>query len=122
MQVNAFVLNVTSEQPEALRHFYGNIVCLPPAPDVSAFAFRVGGAFFSIDGHSEVHGATKEPQRYLINFIVDDLAAEQARLEAQGVPFIRRAGQQVWDGQRAALISTFLDPDGNYCQLVQLNH
>ena len=120
MQVKAFILTITSAQAATLRGFYRDVVCLPPAPSVSAFAFHVGGGFFSIDGHSEVHGPAKEPQCYLINFLVDDLAAEQARLEAQGVPFIRRAGQQAWDDQRAALISTFLDPDGNYCQLVQL--
>jgi hypothetical protein len=120
MQVNAFLLNLTSDQPAALVHFYRDVVCLPPAPGVSDTAFQVGGGFLTIDGHSAVHGPAKEPQRYLINFLVDDLAAEQERLEAQGVPFIRRAGQQVWDDEHAAGISTFLDPDGNYCQLVQL--
>lgn len=123
MQVREFILNLTSGQPEALRQFYRDVVGLPPAPGVSEFAFRVGGGFFSIDGHSEVDGAAREPQRYLINFLVDDLAAEQARLERQNVPFIRRAGAQEWDNdERAAVISTFLDPDGNYCQLVQLKH
>ena len=120
MEISAFLLNLTSDQPEALWRFYRDVVGLPPAPGVSAAAFRVGGGFLSIDGHSAVHGPAKEPQRYLINFLVDDLAAEQTRLEAQGVPFIRRAGQQEWDDHRAAAISTFLDPDGNYCQLVQL--
>ena len=42
-------------------------------------------------------------------------AAEQSRLEEQGVKFIRTAGKEYWGG----VISTFLDPDGNYCQLVQ---
>ena len=51
----------------------------------------------------------------LINFFVDDLAAEQARLEGLGVKFIRTAGREEWGG----VISTFLDPDGNYCQLIQ---
>jgi len=60
-----------------------------------------------IDGHSETKGATKEPQRMLVNFFVDDL---------QGVTFIRTAGREEWGG----VISTFLDPDGNYCQLIEL--
>ncbi len=120
MLVNEFVLNITSERPEDLRRFYRDDVCLPPAPGVSEFAFKVGGGFFSVDGHSEVHGPASEPQRYLINFVVDDLAVEQARLEAQGVAFIRRAGEQEWDTGPGAVISTFVDPDGNYCQLVEL--
>jgi predicted enzyme related to lactoylglutathione lyase len=51
----------------------------------------------------------------LLDFFVDDLAAEQKRLEAAGVKFIRTAGKEPWGG----VISTFLDPDGNYCQLIE---
>jgi predicted enzyme related to lactoylglutathione lyase len=51
----------------------------------------------------------------LVNFFVDDLQAEQSRLEGQGVRFIRTAGREEWGG----VISTFLDPDGNYCQLIE---
>ncbi len=46
---------------------------------------------------------------------MDDLKAEQARLEAQGVQFIRKEGKEFWGG----VISTFLDPDGNYAQLME---
>lgn len=120
MHVNEFVLNITSDQAEDLRRFYREVVCLPPAPGVSEFTFKAGGGYFSIDGHSEVHGPAKEPQRYLINFLVDDLIAEQQRLAAQGVTFIRTAGREEWGAAYGAAISTFLDPDGNYCQLVEL--
>ncbi len=51
----------------------------------------------------------------LINFFVDDLKAEQERLEKQDVTFIRSAGREPWGG----VISTFQDPDGNYCQLIE---
>ena len=88
---------------------------LPPKPEIGDFAFDAAGAGFIIDGHSETKGATKEPQRMLINFFVDDLKAEQRRLEQQGVRFIRTAGREPWGG----VISTFLDPDGNYCQLIE---
>jgi predicted enzyme related to lactoylglutathione lyase len=46
---------------------------------------------------------------------VEDVAAEQARLEAQGVEFIRKQGREYWGG----IISTFLDPDGNYAQILE---
>jgi predicted enzyme related to lactoylglutathione lyase len=117
MKVNQFLLNVTSEQPEKLMSFYRDVVGLPNEPGMGEGAFKVGegNAVLIIDGHSEVHGPAKEPQRYLIDFMVDDLAAEQQRLEAQGVQFIRTAGKQDWGG----VISTFLDPDGNYCQLIE---
>jgi predicted enzyme related to lactoylglutathione lyase len=115
MQVNGFILNITSEQPAALTAFYRDVVGLQPNPDMGETAFVAGETPFIIDGHSEVHGPTREPQRVLMNLMVDDLAAEQKRLEAAGVKFIRSAGREPWGG----IISTFLDPDGNYCQLIE---
>ncbi len=115
MKVNSLVINVTSEDPDRLTTFYRDVVGLPKNPDVGEGAFDVGGATFLVDGHSETKGPTKEPQRVLINFFVDDLKAEQERLEGQGVKFIRSAGREPWGG----VISTFLDPDGNYCQLIE---
>jgi predicted enzyme related to lactoylglutathione lyase len=115
MQIPQFILNVTSEDPQRLGDFYRDVVQLPPAP-IGEHAFTVGeGANFIIDGHSETKAEAKEPYRVLINFMVDDLKAEQARLEAQGVQFIRKEGREYWGG----LISTFLDPDGNYAQLME---
>ena len=115
MKVNSCVVNVTSEDPARLTAFYRDVVALTPNPSFGEFAFDAGGTPFLIDGHSESKGATKEPQRVLINFFVDDLAAEQKRLEKRGVEFIRSAGKEEWGG----VISTFLDPDGNYCQLIE---
>jgi predicted enzyme related to lactoylglutathione lyase len=115
MQVNQFILNVTSEDPERLGTFYRDVVQLQPA-EIGEYAFSVGGgATLIIDGHSETKGKSKEPHRTLINFMIDDLASEQARLEALGVPFIRKAGREYWGG----VISTLLDPDGNYAQLME---
>lgn len=50
-----------------------------------------------------------------MNLFVNDVAAEQARLEKQGVQFIRSQGREFWGG----IISTFIDPDGNYAQLIE---
>src|SRR5256885_16534991 len=55
--------------------------------------FRAGGAAFLVDGHSEVKGKVKEPQRILLSFSVSDVAAEQERLQAQGVEFVRVANE-----------------------------
>ncbi len=68
-----------------------------------------------IDAHSDVKGSTKEPARVLMSCFVADLAAEQKRLEGRGVKFIRTAGKEAWGG----VISTFVDPDGNYLQLIE---
>ena len=123
MKVSSFILNITSEQPDRLKAFYRDTVQLAPNPDIGEDgAFKVGeGASFVIDGHSETIGPAKEPQRALINFWVDtpdDVVAERERLEAAGVTFIRKEGTEYWGG----VISTFLDPDGNYCQLMSMKH
>lgn len=115
MNVTSFNVNVTSEHPDRLAAFYRDIVGLEVEPNMGEGAFRVAGAHFMIDGHSEIRGDTKEPQRALFNFFVEDLAAEQARLESEGVKFIRTAGVEYWGGK----ISTFVDPDGNYSQLIE---
>jgi predicted enzyme related to lactoylglutathione lyase len=115
MKVSTLLINLTSEDPALMKAFYEDIVELPKREGMGDGAFAIGDATLSIDGHSETHGKAKEPQRVLIDFFVDDLAAEQARLEARGVEFIRKAGREYWGG----VISTFLDPDGNYCQLIE---
>ena len=115
MKVNSFLINLTSEKPDAMKAFYADVVGLEREMDMGDGAFKAGGAVLSIDGHSDTKGGTKEPQRVLIDFFVDDLKAEEARLEKQGVKFIRSAGKEYWGGS----ISTFLDPDGNYCQLIE---
>ena len=116
MNVNQIIININSDQPAALMAFYRDVVGLPPHPDSNRESTLIaGGAELVFDSHSEVHGRTPQPQRILLNLFVDDLAAEQARIEAQGVTFTRTAGREPWGG----VISTFADHDGNYCQLIE---
>ena len=116
MKVNGLILNVNSEQPERLVAFYRDTVGLEPHPDMGPGAFSVAGSFFTIDGHSEVHGPTKESPRVLIDLMVDDIDAEESRLRSAGVEFIRSKGEEYWGG----IISTVKDPDGNYCQIMSM--
>ncbi|MEX2372723.1 MAG: VOC family protein [Dehalococcoidia bacterium] len=118
MDVTSFSITINSTDPERLLGFYRETVGLTENPEADGGGFRlVEGATLYVDGHREISGPTKEPARVLVNFFVDDLKAEQARLEAAGVEFIRKEGREFWGG----VISTFLDPDGNYCQLMEFN-
>ncbi|MGD9934968.1 MAG: VOC family protein [Dehalococcoidia bacterium] len=103
-----------SGDPERLRLFMRDVVGLSDDLAAPGSPFIVGGTAIYISSHSEVHGPSTEPARLLISFFVDDLAAEQRRIEGHGVQFIRTAGREDWGG----LISTFPDPDGNYLQLI----
>ena len=114
MEVTGFAIGITSEQPEALTEWYRDTLELPVNEAMGGAAFNVGGAQLLIDGHSETTGPTKEPQRVLINMLVDDLGAEHQRLLAKGVTFIRDPERDLH-----GLFATFLDPDGNYLQLVE---
>ena len=79
MKTTSFVINVTSDQKEAMTAFYRDVVELAPNPNIGEGAFEIApGATFIIDGHSETKGKTKEPQRVLINFVVEDLSTEEA--------------------------------------------
>ena len=115
MKANMLVTNITSGDPERLTAFYKDVVGLPHDENSGGFGISES-ALFAIDGHSETSGPTKEPTRVLISFFVDDIAAEEARLKAAGVEFIRSQGKEEWGGT----FSTFVDPDGNYVQLGQM--
>ena len=119
MHVNHFVVSVNSADPERLVTFYRDVVGLEPAPEVTPGAFRVGSSQFIdfiVESHDAISGPTAEPARVFLNFMVDDAAAEHARLKAQGVPFSRDASPEPGFG----VIATFSDPDGNTCQLMQM--
>lgn len=108
-------LNLGSERPERLIAFYRDVVGLTPAPEMSPGAFALGQSYLIVSAHDEVRGPATDAKRCLINFVVDDLDAEHARLEAGGAAFVRSKGEEPWGGR----ISTFLDPDGNHCQLIE---
>lgn len=119
MQVNHFVVSLNSEDPERLIAFYRDTIGLPAAEEVAPGAFRMGGTPFIsliIESHSEVVGNAEEPQRVMLNFVVDDLASEHARLDVENVTFLTRMQEEPGFG----LVSTFLDPDGNYGQLIEM--
>lgn len=115
MNVTNTLVNITSDNPQRLLKFYTDVVGLPKNPNMGDFAVDAGGTTFGFDEHSKVSGATKEPERVLIDFFVEDIAAEQKRLEAAGIKFTRSQGKEYWGG----IISTFADPDGNIVQLIE---
>jgi predicted enzyme related to lactoylglutathione lyase len=119
MDVQQFVVNVNSEQPERLIAFYRDAIGLAVNEAFGPGAFMAGSSNFIaliIEGHDGVRGTTKEPQRLMLNFLVADARAEQRRLEGKGVTFVRGATVEPGFG----VVATFQDPDGNLCQLMQL--
>lgn len=108
-------LNITTDDPARLSRFYQDVVGLPVREDIGDGAFRSGAGLFVVDGHSEVSGPAVEPHRWLIDFWVSNIDAEEKRLVEAGVPLLRSKGVEFWGG----VISCFEDPDGNYFQVIQ---
>ena len=119
MKAEQFVVNINSQEPDKLIAFYRDTVGLTVNADFGPGAFMVGSSqfvAFIVEGHSDVKGTTKEPQRVLLNFLVTDLTSEEVRLKHQGVEFVMSATKEPGFG----MVATFVDPDGNYCQLMEL--
>jgi catechol 2,3-dioxygenase-like lactoylglutathione lyase family enzyme len=118
MNVNHFVTNVNTNQLDTMIEFYRDILGLEVRPEFGPGAFVAGSPDFIaliIEEHGDIVGPAKEPARAILNFLVDDARAEQERLKAAGVTFARDASED--DG---FVVATFLDPDGNLCQLMQM--
>lgn len=115
MKVNNTFVQVTTDDPAGLMKFYNEVVGIPKAENMGDFSLDAGGTTIGFDAHSEATGKTKEPARVLLDFFVDDIKAEQKRIESHGVTFTRSEGREYWGG----VISTFNDPDGNILQLIE---
>lgn len=104
MNVSSTLININSANPQALYEWYRDVLGLPVQEGMGETTGR--RRRHSFDGHSGIAGPAKEPARYLVNFFVDDAAAETERIEKAGVSCIRRLGQEYWGGT----ISTFVRP------------
>lgn len=116
MTPNEVSIQLASSDPARLAAFYREVVQLERIEDMGDHAYRLSPAaiLFIVD-HSEVSGPAKEPARAIIDLHINGLDAEQERLQAAGVTFIRDKGLEFWGG----VISTFNDPDGNLVQLIE---
>lgn len=115
MKVSGLSIILNSDDPAGHFKFYTDVVGLPPRPEMGEHAVDGGGVGITFDSHSEAGGTAKEPGRQIVCLFVDDIATEESRIEKQGVKFIRKQGREEWGG----VISTFVDPAGNYVQLIE---
>ena len=83
--------------------------------DVYSFEFGKTSDLYIMD-HSKVKGKNKGPERYLLNFEVDDIKKEVARMKKAKVKVVK----DTYHLEGYGWIATFEDVDGNYFQLVQV--
>lgn len=109
-------ININTTDPGRLLAFYRDVVGLELEEGMGEAALKLSpGVTLGFDGHGDLSGGTKEPARVLIDVFVDDVKAERERIEKNGGTFIRKEGIEFWGG----VISTLVDPDGNYFQLMK---
>jgi len=102
---------------DAMARFYRDQLGLTPRTSKADFInFDWNGVRLSVSVHDRVTGTNKDPFRIMINLAVDDVRAVHARLTSAGVVFVRPPETEDWGGQ----VASFLDPDGNLVQLLQL--
>jgi predicted enzyme related to lactoylglutathione lyase len=103
-----------SSQPKVMAEFYEKIFGKKPDMSDGEWAgWQVGGCFFGIGAHSEVHGKSKDPSRIIFNLETKEVKEEFERIKAVGATVIKEPYEM-----QGAWIATFADPDGNYFQLM----
>ncbi len=73
-----------------------------------------GGLLLVIDQRDDVEDKNNEPTRMILNFHVDDFDAVEAQLRAAGVNWLVPA-----EDRPSGRFGTFVDPDGNYLQIIK---
>ena len=102
---------------DAMARFYRDQLGLTPRTSKPDFInFDWGGVRLSVGVHNRVQGSSADPLRIMVNLAVEDIHATHARLASAGVVFTRPPEAEEWGGR----VATFLDPDGNRLQLLEL--
>ncbi len=115
---------VGSKNAQKLADFYEKKVGLKLTSEFEMGENNEKGFEFAIKGrtglyimdHSKVKGENKNPAQIMINFEVDDIEKEVARLKRAKV----KVKQDTYHLEGYGYIATFVDPDGNFFQFVQV--
>jgi len=108
---------IWSEDHNKLLPFYRDVLGLQVAMETPSFAAvgadSPGAPRLGLGTHSEVHGRSTDPLRYMVGFASDDIRADWKRLKEAGVEFI----EDPTDYGSDMTIATLKDPEGNLVQL-----
>ena len=97
-----------------LGEFYTSILG-KPSFQMDTWYGWVDGAQLVIGAHSDVSGASQQPQRIMLMLEVDDVAAEYDRITGLGASAVAKPYQP--EDADGGWLATLEDPDGNYVQL-----
>ena len=105
-----------SQDPLKLVAFYRDVLGLEVS--FGGAEFRAGNLRLGVWGQREIQGPARDPDRVIVNFLVQDVSAVHEKLKGKGVELIKPPTDEDWGGKSVTL-ATFRDPDGNRLQLLQ---
>ena len=113
MEPFGLLISVSSPDPARLLAFYRDTIGLPRCSDTCDHLLITGPAIHLALVEGAAGRSDEAPHR--LTFFVTDLAAEQVRLDEEGVRCSRRMQLEPWGAVR----SVFVDPDGNSFELIE---
>ncbi|MBV8301769.1 MAG: VOC family protein [Candidatus Dormibacteraeota bacterium] len=104
---------IGSDNPQRLVEFYTHVLGEPAMTEGGFTGWNVGGCFFTVGEHSEVHGQNANPGRLIFFLDTEDVQGEFERIKGIGATVVKEPYAM---GEQFSL-ATLADPDGNYFQL-----
>jgi hypothetical protein len=102
---------VGSTDPDRLRTWY-RAAFAPDQPEQGPL--NVGGVLLVFDKRTDVADKNPEPARTIVNFHVEHAHEVEAHLSSVGVTWLAEL-----ERRPSGWFATFLDPDGNYVQIIE---
>lgn len=117
LRLAGLVLWTSADRFSALRDFYVGLLGLQPHTErENHINFDWQGTRLTIGVHEDVTGTNPQPLRIMINLESSDIAGDHDRLTSSGVRCLRPPSDEPWGGR----VATYLDPDENVIQLLEL--
>jgi len=128
MKTSKYRVSIFSENPDRLKEFYTNVLMFKETvkvdrPGEYGFGIEVAKGYkLWIARHSEVKDKSNEKFRIMLSFYVDDIKGyfdkviKESKVEILESPTLACVGIK---GEER-IICSFLDPDSNLIQMVQL--
>src|SRR5262245_56676075 len=106
LNLNSIMVGTT--QPDVMGEFYAKVFARPAdMADGGGYGWMVGSTFFSVGGHSEMTGMTRDPGRVMCNFETEQVQEEFERIKAAGATVIKAPYEM--EGMEGFWIATFAD-------------
>ncbi|MEP7378614.1 MAG: VOC family protein [Chloroflexota bacterium] len=107
---------IGTDNPQRLIEYYTKILGEPAYKDESYSSWQLGTGTVSVSAHSEVHGKSQQPGRFIWNIESDDVQGDFDHMKAAGAIVVKEPYS--FDQMPNVWIATMADPDDNYFQLM----